>query len=63
MATKSDIVPSTSLVNALMTTVTLNGKNYIYQARSVEVFLKGNGLFNHLTSDKPKDENVTSLWE
>jgi hypothetical protein len=47
--------PETSLVNAPMTLVKLNGKNLIYWARSVEVFLKGKGLFIHLISGMPKD--------
>jgi hypothetical protein len=46
--------PETSLINAPMTYVKLNGKNYSYWARSVEVFLKSKGWFPHLTSGKPE---------
>jgi hypothetical protein len=63
MATKSDIVPTASLVNALMAFVKLNEKNYIYWAQYVEVFLKGKGLYIHSTSDKPQNISSTSLWE
>ena len=58
MATK----PETPLVNATMTHVKLNGKNYIYWAWSVEVFLKGKDLFTCLISGMPKD-TTPSLWE
>lgn len=53
MATKLDIVPSAPLVIAPMTFVKLNGKNYVYWVWSVEVFLKGKCLYDHLTLDKP----------
>lgn len=35
-----------------MTSTKFNGKNYIYWALSVEIFLRGKGLFNHLLYDK-----------
>ena len=35
------VKPQTFLVNAPMTHVKLNGKNYSYWARSIEDFLKG----------------------
>ena len=54
--------PKTSLVNAHMTHVKLNGKNYIYWARSIEVFLKGKGLFTHLILGMTKDI-TPSPWE
>jgi hypothetical protein len=46
-----------------MTSMKLNGKTYVYWAWSVKVFLKGKGLFDHLTSDKLKEEKASSLWE
>jgi hypothetical protein len=61
--TKSDLTTSASMGNAPMTSVKLNGKNYIYWARSVEVFLRGKGLYNHLQSGKPSDPTTASLWD
>lgn len=48
MATKSDLIPYASLATAPMTSVKLNGKNYVYWSHSVEVFLRGKGLYSHL---------------
>lgn len=47
MATKADIVPLASLVNAPMT--------------SDKVFLKGKGLHNPSTSDKPQDTSSLAI--
>ena len=46
MVTKTE----TPLVNAPMTQVKLNGKNYVYWAWFVKVFLKGKGLSNSIES-------------
>jgi hypothetical protein len=62
MATKSDLISSASLVNAPMTSVKLNGKNYVYWARFVKVFLRGKGTYHHLTLGKPSNSSSTSLW-
>jgi hypothetical protein len=51
------------LVNASMTYVKLNGKNYVSWVQSVEAFLKGKGLYDHLSSDKPQNTSSPSLWE
>jgi hypothetical protein len=40
MASKSDLITSALMINAPMTYVKLNGENYVYWARSVDVFLK-----------------------
>lgn len=49
--------------NIPLTSVKLNGKNYVYWARSVEVSLRGKGLYTHLQSGKPTDSTSTSLWD
>lgn len=61
--TKSDIPTSASMGNIPLTSVKLNGKNYVYWARSVEVSLRGKGLYTHLQSGKPTDSTSTSLWD
>lgn len=63
MAAELDIIPLAPLVDAPMTFVRLNGKNYVYWSRSVEVFLEGKGLYDHLILDKPQNTSSTSLWE
>jgi hypothetical protein len=63
MATKSNLITSASMVNALMMSMKLNGKNYVYWARSVEVFLIGKGLYHHFMSEKPSKFNSTGLWD
>jgi hypothetical protein len=66
---KSDLTTSASMGNASfmgnapMTSVKLTGKNYVYWARSVEVFLRGKGLYTHLQSGKPSDSTSSSLWD
>jgi hypothetical protein len=61
--TKLDLPTSSTLSNAPMTSVKLNGKNYVYWARSVEVFLKGKGLYTHLQSCKSSDPTTANLWD
>jgi hypothetical protein len=58
MATKYDLISP-----APTTYVKLNGKNYVYWARSMEEFLRGKGLNHHLHSGKPLDSSSTSLWD
>jgi hypothetical protein len=63
MAPKSNIIPTATMGNTPMTCVKLNGKNYVYWARSVEIFLKGKGLYDHLTSGKPSEASSNSRWD
>jgi hypothetical protein len=60
MATESNIIPTAVMGNTLMTYVKLNGKNYVYWAQLVEIFLKGKGLYDHLTSGKPSEDSSAS---
>ncbi|XP_059626000.1 uncharacterized protein LOC132269025 [Cornus florida] len=47
-----------------MTSVKLNGKNYILWAKSLAIFLKAKGFGDHLVQDKPKSSVANfSSWE
>ncbi|GAB4846386.1 hypothetical protein Ancab_039804 [Ancistrocladus abbreviatus] len=54
---------SSSLVVPQITTRKLNGKNYIQLAKSVTMFLKGQGKYAHLISDVPTGEEAKLKWE
>jgi hypothetical protein len=61
MASKLEIVHSATLVNAPMTSIKweelcLLGAIYL-------IILKGKGLYDHLTLDKPQKTSSNSLWE
>lgn len=60
MATKSDLVSSST---TSMTLIKFIGGSYIYWARSVEMFLRGKGLSDHLISDKSKSGDSSSPWD
>jgi hypothetical protein len=63
MAPNSDLITSTSMGPATMTLVKLNGKNYGYWSRSVEVYLRGKGLYSHLESGQPPENSNKSHWD
>jgi hypothetical protein len=63
MAPNPDLITSASMVPAPMTHVKLNGKNYVYWSRSVEVYLRGKGLYSHLQLETPPENSSTSLWD
>ena len=63
MAPPSDLITSASMGPAPMTLMKLNGKNYVYWSRSVEVYLRGKGLFSHLESGQTPDNSSKSLWD
>jgi hypothetical protein len=62
MATRSEFISSFSTLNSPMTSINFNGKNYIYWARSVEIFLRGQGLSDHLSSNTPKSSSITTAF-
>jgi hypothetical protein len=62
MDPNSNLITSASMGPATMTLVKLNGKNYGYWSQSVEVYLRGKGLYSHLESKQPLANSSQSLW-
>jgi hypothetical protein len=63
MAPNPYLITSASMVPAPMTHVKLNGKNYVYWSRSVEIYLRGKGLYSHLQLETPPENSSTTLWD
>ncbi|KAG6667423.1 hypothetical protein CIPAW_01G100200 [Carya illinoinensis] len=64
MATKFESQLLTSNFNMPMTSVKLDGKNYISWSKSATIFLKGKELSSHLVNPKPDSNNSTfAQWK